>query len=102
MLTLGIRKIVVIGLIGLLLLTGNILLVANWLQAKGVVSWAGEFKEEYLTGTALTIIVVLLILLTSPRSKGSVLGYRCPVCNHRIIARKNYCPDCGSKLSTVT
>ena len=98
MLTLGIRKLVVIGLIGLVLLTGNVLLVANWLQEQGVVLWASEFKQEYLTGTALTIIAVLLILLASPHSQKSLLGYRCPVCDHRIISRKKYCPECGSKL----
>lgn len=98
MLTLGFRKLIVIGLIGLVLLTGNILLVAHWLQELGVVSWAGEFKQEYLSGTALTVITVLLILLASPRSQTSILSYRCPVCDHRIIAKKKYCPDCGSKL----
>ena len=34
--TLGIRKIIVISLIGLVFLAGNILIIANWLAEKGV------------------------------------------------------------------
>lgn len=64
--SLTIRKVVVLGLIGAILLLGNILFVANWLAEKGVVDWARHIRAEYLTGTAVTIIVVLLILLVSP------------------------------------
>ncbi|MDI6451311.1 hypothetical protein [Anaerobaca lacustris] len=64
--SLAIRKAVVLGLIGSVLLLGNILFVANWLSEKGVVDWARGIRAEYLTGTAVTIIVVLLILLVSP------------------------------------
>ena len=56
------------GLIGSILLLSNIVLAANWLAEKGVVDWARYIRAEYLTGTAVTIIVVLLILLVSPRA----------------------------------
>jgi len=95
--SLGIRKIIVILLIGLILLAGNILLVANWLAEKA--NWV---REHFLTGTAITIILVLLILLVSPRNGSSkVFGLvrSCPVCDHRLIGRANYCGDCGSKVS---
>jgi len=100
--SLGIRKIVVILLIGLILLAGNILLVANWLAEKGVAEKASWIRENFLTGTAVTIILVLLILLVSPRNGSSkVFGLlrSCPVCDHRLIGRANYCGDCGSKVS---
>ena len=99
--SLGIRKIVIIGLIGAIFLGGNVLLIANWLSEKGVTEKANWVRENFLTGTAVTIIIVLLILLVSPKSSGSkVFGFvrRCPVCDHRLIGRANYCGDCGSKV----
>ena len=100
--SLGIRKIVIIGLIGAIFLGGNVLLIANWLSEKGVTEKANWVRENFLTGTAVTIIIVLLILLVSPRNSGSkVFGFvrRCPVCDHRLIGRANYCGDCGSKVA---
>ena len=94
--TLTIRKIIVLGLIGTVLLIGNILFVANWLSEKGVVEWAKNIRAEYLTGTAITIIVVLLILLVSPKTRSLVR--RCPVCDHVLLARGSYCSERGSKV----
>ena len=99
--SLTIRKAVVLGLIGSILLLGNILFVANWLTEKGAVDWARDIRTEYLTGTAITIIVALLILLVKPaREAAGRSGWirRCPVCDHRILARGGYCSDCGSKI----
>jgi len=53
--SLTIRKVAVLGLVGAILLLSNILLVANWLAEKGVVDWARNIRSEYLTGTAITI-----------------------------------------------
>lgn len=97
--TLTIRKIIVLGLIGLILLIGNVLFVANWLADKGVVGWAKNIRAEYLTGTAVTIIAVLLILLVSPKAKTRGLVRRCPVCDHVLLTRGSYCSDCGSKAA---
>jgi hypothetical protein len=94
--TLTIRKAIVLGLIGSILLLGNIVLVANWLAEKGVVNWARYVRAEYLTGTAVTIIVVLLILLVSP--KAGALVRRCPVCDHVLLSGGKYCGECGSKV----
>ena len=95
--SLTIRKAIVLGLIGSILLLGNIVLVANWLAEHGVVDWARGIRSEYLTGTAVTIIVVLLILLVSPRA--GALVRRCPVCDHVLLSRGRYCGECGSKAS---
>ena len=95
--SLTIRKAIVLGLIGSILLLGNIVLVANWLSERGVVDWARDLRAEYLTGTAITIIVVLLILLVSPRA--GTLVRRCPVCDHVLLGRGKYCGECGSKVA---
>lgn len=71
--SLTIRKAIVLGSIGSILLLDNIVLVANWLAEHGVVDGARHIRTEYLTGTAVTIIVVLLI-------------------------RGRYCGECGSKV----
>ena len=95
--TLTTRKIIVLGLIGSVLLIGNVVFVASCLADKGVVDWAKNIRTEYLTGTAVTIIAVLLILLVSPKVTNRGLIRRCPVCDHVLLARGDYCSDCGSK-----
>jgi hypothetical protein len=94
--SLTIRKAIVLVLIGSILLLGNIVLVANWLSQTGVVDWARGIRAEYLTGTAVTIIAVLLILLVSPKAGPLVRRY--PVCNHVLLSRGKYCGECGSKV----
>jgi len=77
-------------------------IVATWLAEKGIEQKANWVREHFLTGTAVTIILVLLILLVSPRNSSSkVFGLvgRCPVCDHRLVGKANYCGDCGSKVS---
>jgi len=95
--TLGIRKLIVVGLVGAVLLLGNFILVANWLQERGVIDWVQCIRKEYLTGTAITIIVVLLILLVRPAGVLLRSRRRCPVCDHVVASAGQYCSDCGSK-----
>ena len=99
--SLGIRKIIVIGLIGAIFLAGNVLLIANWLSEKGVPEKANWLRGNFLTGTAIAVIVALLILLVNPKKSGKSIGFmrRCPICDHRLIGSPNYCCDCGSKVS---
>ena len=97
--SLTIRKIIVLGLIGLILLLGNILFVANWLAERGIVGWARNIRSEYLTGTTVTLIVVLLILLVTPKTGAKGLVHRCPVCDHVLVGRGRYCGECGSKVA---
>jgi len=96
--SLTVRKIIVLGLVGAIFLVSNVLLVANWLSEKGVVDWAKNIRAEYLTGTAIAIIVVLLILLASPRSGSVGFVHRCPVCDKVLLTRGSYCSECGSKV----
>ena len=100
--SLGIRKIMVIAIIASIFLAGNVLLIANWLSEKGVPEKANWVRENFLTGTAVTIIFVLLILLVSPRNNGNkVFGFvrSCPVCDKRLLGSPNYCAACGSKVA---
>ena len=100
--TLGIRKIIVLSLIGILFLMANILVVANWLAEKGLMEKANWLREEFLTGTAIAVIIALLILLVNPKrvSGGRAVGLvrRCPVCDHVLLSRGSYCSECGSKI----
>ena len=101
MMSLTIRKIIVLGLIGFVFLAGNILLVANWLAEKGIEQKANWLREEFLTGTAIAVIITLLILLVNPKNaSGRAIGFtrRCPVCDKRLIGNANYCAECGSKI----
>jgi len=98
---LGIRKLFVLSLVGGIFLLANVMFVAHWLNEMGVIDWAVHVRQEFLTGTAITIIIALLILLVKTKAAGSVVGLirRCPVCDHRILGRGSYCSDCGSKLT---
>ncbi len=99
--TLGIRKTIVLVLVAAIFLLANMWLVMNWLEEKGVINMAKYVRTEYLTGTAITIIVALLILLVKPAREAAGragLIRRCPVCDHRLLGRGSYCGDCGSKV----
>lgn len=97
--SLGIRKIVIIGLIGAIFLTINVPLIANWLSEKGVPEKANWLRENFLTGTAITVIVALLILLVSPGKSRIGIGRSCPACDKRFLGNPNYCADYGSKVA---
>jgi len=95
------RKLVVLGIVGAVFLIANAMIVADWLKEKGVIDFATGIRKDFLTGTAITIIVALLILLVRPRPEGSVASRwfgRCPVCDHRLLGGGAYCSACGSKV----
>ena len=94
------RKLVVLAIIGTIFLLANALIVAAWLQDNGIIEWACSVRSEFITGTAITVILALLILLVRP---GNVYGShsaadrRCPVCDHLLTGRGRYCSECGSR-----
>jgi len=96
---LTVRKIIVLGLIGTIFLMTNILVVANWIAETGISEKAGWLRREFLTGTAIAVIIALLILLVSPSRSRFGIGRSCPVCDKRLLGNPNYCADCGSKVA---
>jgi hypothetical protein len=98
MFSLGIRKLVVLAIIAAVFLLGNVWIVVNWLTDHGVIEWAGWFRHEFLTGTAVTIIAVLMLLIVRPKTLAAKFVRKCSVCDHTVLGNKNYCSDCGSKL----
>jgi len=94
--TLAVRKRFVAG--GVLLLVGlaNLSMFVNRLDSIGVLAWARRVSDQYLTGTSVTVIAVLLILLPS----GTVIAIsaqRCRVCDALLLRRGKYCSECGSR-----
>ena len=98
--TLTLRKIVLLAIIGGVFLMANIMMVANWISGTKVPQFAAHLQDHYLTGTAVTIIFALLILLVGPKSDRKIFGFSrtCPVCDKRLAGSGNYCSECGSKV----
>ena len=98
--TLRIRKIIVVSLIGLVFLSANIIVITNWLADRGIDDKANWLREEFLTGTAIAVIIALLILLVNPTGGSRAVGFlrRCAVCDKRMFGSQNYCGECGSKV----
>ena len=95
--TLGIRKVVVVSAVGAVFLLANVILLAHWMQKMGWIEWARNVRSEFLTGTTITIIVVLLVLLVNPIGQRAGFFRRCSVCNRVLVGRGSYCSECGSK-----
>lgn len=66
--SLGIRKLLVVGLVLAIVGIANVMIIAAWLQDTGLIDLARHVRREFLTGTAITILVALLILLAAPAS----------------------------------
>jgi len=85
----------------MIFLTANILVVANWIADAEIAEKAGWLRKEFLTGTAIAVILALLLLLVSPKSaagKAISITRRCPICDKRLIGSASYCGECGSKV----
>lgn len=99
--SLGVRKLIVLGSVASVFLVTNALLLANWLDRVGAIGWANWLRQEFLTGTALTVILALLVLLVPVRQTMKAhgeLGRRCPVCDGSIARQARYCGECGSRV----
>ena len=97
--TLGIRKLIVVAAVLGIVLMANALFIAAWFNEAGLVEIAGKIRGEFLTGTAITILIALLFLLVQPRvATGAHAAATCSVCGEKVSPRSSYCADCGSKL----
>ena len=63
--TLGTRKLIVVGSVTAVLILANAGAIAGWLHDVGLIPWAQNLRNEYITGTALAVIGALLVLLPS-------------------------------------
>lgn len=92
----GNRKLVVVGVIAAVLALANAGTIVTWLHGIGLIPLAESLRAEYITGTAIAVIVVLLILLPG-RAGWTMLVRRCPVCDCAMLRRGKYCAECGSR-----
>ena len=98
--TLRVRKLMVVASVGVILLLSNALTIVRWLDEAGVIACVRRFQREFVTGTAITTILVLLFLVgAGPRVvESSNWLRRCSVCGRRLLRAGKYCPGCGSRM----
>ena len=98
--TLARRKVLVMGALLAIIVLANFGNLARWLDQAGVIGWAQGLWHEYLTGTAITIILVLVVVIV-PQSRMLIIGRgatsRCRVCDRMLDRPGRYCPTCGSR-----
>ena len=95
--SIGIRKLLVASAIVGVLTLANAGAIVGWLQDLGVIPLAHHIRSEYITGTAVAVILALLILLPG-RAMWAICVRRCPVCDAATVRRGKYCAECGSKI----
>jgi len=98
--SLRMKKAIVLAALVSVLLLSNVWLVAGWLDKLGVIAVADRLRTEYLTGTAIAVIVTMLFLLGGDgaiRACGRLVR-RCPVCDHPMLRPGKYCGECGSRM----
>ena len=95
--SIGSRKFVVAGIIAVVLALANAGTIVAWLHGVGVIPLAEHIRSEYVTGTAIAIIVALLILLPG-RAVWAICVRHCPVCDCLLLRRGKYCGECGSRV----
>ena len=95
------RKLLIIGAVaGILILAGLPTLTAI-LTELGAVGLARAIRSEYLTGTAVVVILALLVLLPDWNRvswRYRITVRQCPVCEHPLGRPGRYCPTCGSRV----
>lgn len=91
------RKLLVASAIVMVLVLANAGTIVAWLRGTGLILLAEHLRAEYVTGTAIAVIVALLILLPG-RAVWAVLVQRCPVCDSLLLRQGKYCAECGSRV----
>ncbi len=91
------RKLVVVSVIAAVLALANAGTIVTWLQGNGLIPLAECLRAEYITGTAIAVILALLILLPARAVRATLLR-RCPVCDCAMLRRGKYCAECGSRM----
>jgi len=89
------RKLVIMSAIAVVLLLANAQAIVCWLEASGAIGWAQQVRAEYLTGTAIVVIIAIAFLLNGSNRH---LPRRCRVCDQPILMPSRYC---GARASRV-
>lgn len=94
------KKIVVVAVIAAVVLLANAWLVAEWLDRLGVIAFAQHLHAEYVTGTAIMVILAVVFLLGGAGAISTCgrLIRRCPVCDQTLLRPGKYCGECGSRV----
>ena len=95
--SIGSRKLAVASVIVAVLLLANAGGLVVWLQDLGVIPLAQYIRSEYITGTAIAVVVALLVLLPG-RAVWAICVRRCPVCDSLLLRQGKYCAECGSRM----
>ena len=91
------RKLWVIVIVAVILIIAGLPAITATLNRLGVIPFAIAIRAEYFTGTSITVIIALLVLLPSAyRVSLSIRSARCLVCGELIRYGGRYCPTCGS------
>ena len=99
--TLRVRKLLIMAVVGLVLLLSHALAISKWLDEAGVIGWVRRLQTEFVTGTAITVVLVLLLLVGPvSHATGMRAGWlkRCQVCGHLLLRAGKYCPECGGRM----
>ena len=91
------RKLLIVGIIVAVLALANTGAIVGWLQGSGLIPLAEYIRAEYVTGTAIAVIVALLVLLPG-RVVWAICVRRCPVCDAALLRQGKYCAECGSRV----
>lgn len=94
------RKLIVATIVIGAMIVAGMPAITDVLYGVGLIPLARSIRAEYLTGTAFTIIVALLILLPARwRVRIVPRRHECPVCEVSVRPGARYCPACGSRLA---
>lgn len=94
------RKCVIVSAITVTLLIANTSAIACWLEAIGAVAYARGIRQEYLTGTAIVVILAMVFLNFGGMSRPwRCFHRRCSVCRELAAKPSRYCPQCGSRIT---
>ena len=95
------RKLIVITIVVGVLTIAGLPSITTALHRLGVIPVAQSIRAEYLTGTAIVVILALLVLLPGWNRvswRNRIAVRQCPVCEGLLGRPGRYCPSCGSRI----
>lgn len=95
------KKIILLVILLVVVLSANAREVVDWLDHLGVIAWAQHVRSEYVTGTSIAVILAMVFLLggTQMIARCVRILRRCSVCDHTFFRPAKYCGACGSRMA---